>query len=272
MPTIDSTPSSSGTAAATSPRKTKQQQQGQRGEGDQLGLGEVLARLVVDVLEPGRVAGHRHVEQRGVHALACLVRGDAALLLDVDHREAGRQDQRAAVGRDEALALTRLRQGVDHPSDVAGLLELPRQARDLGADRRALGVQPAAVLGPHEHDDARVGVAAERLAHHLGGALALGGGVGEARGLEMVLDVVADGDGADRERRDDGAARGGDDARSDPAMRSNSDALRAFGWHRCGQRTRHDNPSLGLRPGYLRRSYIGMSVSCVTLLTCASPQ
>ena len=59
VPTIEIAPISSGIDAATTPRKTKQQQQRQDREGDQLGLGQVLAGLVVGLVEAGGEAADR---------------------------------------------------------------------------------------------------------------------------------------------------------------------------------------------------------------------
>ncbi len=58
--------------------------------------------------------------------------------------------------------------------------------------------------GADDEDDRRVWVVAERLAEQAAALLALRGGVGEAGRLEVVLDVVAEGDGDEDEDADGG--------------------------------------------------------------------
>src|SRR5918997_2544874 len=106
-----------------------------------------------------------------------------------------RDHERAAVPRDERAAAAWVVEGIHDESDVPGLGELAGDATDLAPDGGIPDVEPAAVTRSHEHDDSRVGLVAERVAEERRGLLALRRRVGEARRLEVVLDIPPDGHG-----------------------------------------------------------------------------
>src|SRR5436309_10017696 len=94
-------------------------------------------------------------------------------------------------------------QGIDDPADVADLRHLGTELVDFPLQRGALQVQRSAARGMDDEDDARVRVVAERVAEQAAALLALRSGVGETGRLEVVLDVVAEGD-RDQEKDADG--------------------------------------------------------------------
>ena len=87
-------------------------------------------------------------------------------------------------------------------ADVFDPGDLAAEPVDLASHRRAAEVERAAAGGADDEDDPRVRVVAERVGEQALGLLALRGGVGEARRLEVVLDVFADRDREDGERAD----------------------------------------------------------------------
>ena len=101
-------------------------------------------------------------------------------------------DERLAVALDQRGGRLAVAQRVEDVADEARVAQRGGDPVDLVADRRARHVEPAAARVAHEHDDPGAGVVAELAAQELRRALALGGGVGEAGRLEVVLDVVAE--------------------------------------------------------------------------------
>ena len=163
----------------------QQQQHRQDRERDQLGVGQVLAGLVVDLVEARREPAVADVEQVGRHPLAHRLVGEPALVLDVGGRQLRGQHQRPRRPRRPGRRLVTL------PTYAA-----PRSSsasRSTSAcDRRVVGVERAAVGRPDQHDQAGLGGVPERVGEHLAGPLALRRRVGEAGRLEVVLDVVTE--------------------------------------------------------------------------------
>ncbi len=192
VPTMDSTPITQWYGGRDRAAEHEQQQQGQDREGDQLGVGQVLASLVVDLVEARRVAGVVDPEQVGGHPLAHRLVGQAALVLEVGGGELGGQGEGAAVGRQEGGARDRVVEGVDHVPDEARPGERCGQSVDLSHDLGILEVERPVLQRPEEHHDGGLGRVAEVLREQLTRLAALRCRVREAGGLEVVLDVVAE--------------------------------------------------------------------------------
>ena len=153
----------------------EEQQQGQHREGDQLGLGQVLAGLVVGLVEARREAALGDVERARVGQRLDPFGGDAAGVLDVVGREVAGDRQRSPVAGDQLGAGARVAQRVD---DAADVFDLRHPAASRSTSRRTAGRagRAAAAGGADDEDDRRVGVVAERVAQQSRRPLALGAG------------------------------------------------------------------------------------------------
>ena len=100
-------PSSSGTAAATTPRKTSSSRTVRIGNAISSAFVRSDARLVVDLLEADREPAEAHVERAVADPPPGVERGVPAVALDVLDREVGRDHERAAVALDERASLRR---------------------------------------------------------------------------------------------------------------------------------------------------------------------
>ena len=79
----------------------EQQQDREDREGDHLRPGEIVTRLVVDLVEADRETAHAHVERAVADPPLGLLGRLAAVALDVLGRQAGGDDERAAVAREQ---------------------------------------------------------------------------------------------------------------------------------------------------------------------------
>ena len=196
-------PSSSGIACRDRAAEDEQQQDREDRERDQLRAREVLAGLVVDLVEAHAEAAEADVERARADPAQRLLGRLAAVALDVLRRQGGRDDERAAVGFDQHARRLAVGERVDDVADVARVRQRATDAVDLPDDGKAPDVQLAPPGSAHEHDDPRARVVAELRAQGLRRPLALRGRVGEAGGLEVVLDVVAESTCAEHEHTDE---------------------------------------------------------------------
>ena len=171
-----------------------QQQHRQDRERDQLRVGQVLAGLVVDLVEARREPAVADVEQIGSHPLPHRLVGEPAFVLDVRGRQLRRQHQRPAV----------LGGSGGHVADVRRTAQLLGEPVDLRLHLGIVGVQRGIVGRSDEHDETGLGGEPEVLGQRLAGPLALRRRVGEAGRLQVVLDVVTE------ERRRRSEQEGGD--------------------------------------------------------------
>ena len=139
----------------------EQEEQGEDREGDQLGLGQVLFGLVVDLVEAGRVAAHRDVEAARVGQRLHVFGDDPAPVFEVAVGEVDEEDERAAVGGDQLGAGAAVVERVDDVADVFDPGDLAAEPVDLAPHRRAAQVERAAAGGADDEDDPRVRVVAE---------------------------------------------------------------------------------------------------------------
>jgi hypothetical protein len=185
------------------PPEHEQQEERQDRKGDQLCRGQVLAGLVVGLVEAGRVAGQGGVEPARRQHRADVFGGVATGVLDVGGGEVGGDRERLGVAGDQRGG-GGFAQRVDDPSDVFDLGDPAAEPVDLSAEGGGGEVEAAAVGGADEDDQARVGVVAELAAQQRSRPLALRGAVGEPGRLEVALDVFADHRGEDDEGGDGG--------------------------------------------------------------------
>ena len=119
------------------PAEHEQQQHREDRERDQLGLREVRARLVVDLLEADREPAEAHVERAQADPPPGVERGVSAVALDVLDREVRGDHERAPVALDERAGLGPAGERVRDVADVARAAQRGGDPVDLAAHRDA---------------------------------------------------------------------------------------------------------------------------------------
>ena len=168
MPTIENAADQQGDRGGDDAAEDEEEEQGQQREGDQLGRGQVLAGLVVGLVEALREAALGDVERAGVGQRLDPFGGEAAGVLDVVGREVASDRQRLAVFGDQLGAGAGVAQRVDDPTDVLDLCHAVAEPVDLAPNRGVGEVEPAALGRADDEDDRRVGVVAESVAEQVG--------------------------------------------------------------------------------------------------------
>ena len=139
VPTVETTPISSGIAAATTPRKTNSSSSARIGKAISSALVRSVARLVVGLVEARREAAHLDVERARGDQRFDPFGGDPALVLDVGGREVAGHGKRFAVAGDQLGAGARVAQRVDDAADVLDLRHPGAEPADLAAHGGAAG-------------------------------------------------------------------------------------------------------------------------------------
>ncbi len=174
-----------------------QQQDRQDRKRDQLGVGQIAARLVVDLVEAGGKAAIAQVEQVGGDVGTHGLVGQAALVLHVGRRQLCGERQGFAIRRNQRGSCSRVLQRIGHVADVRRGGEPIRESTDLGSYVRVLDPERTSVRVANQDDDRRLRRVSEVSREEGAGSLALGVRVGEAGGLEVVFDAVSENDGDD---------------------------------------------------------------------------
>ena len=126
VPTIEMPPIKQRDRSGDDAAEDEEQQQGEDREGDQLGLGQVRAGLVVGLVEALGEAALGDVERAGVGQHLDPFGGDPAGVLDVIGREVAGDRQRLAVLGDQLGAGAGLAQWVERRGRRTGPWPLRR--------------------------------------------------------------------------------------------------------------------------------------------------